>query len=383
MPQSGMNPGTPPPVSYEFRLTKPSPDGISPAPAHHSATDSSSGNPCPEKEALKRRVAEKLMAHSPQLRLYQFPYDQIARFEQIPQEEAHRKYRQLELNGPEDGHGIQIVLWDDEASLTVPFWHDLEKSALAFRELWPQLNIICQEAGYTVYDPQLGQLVDLATGFDTALAHYLATARNVRNALPINGAPKADLRTTPAAPAPNSSQEIQFPSIRQLAASEDSRAVLVAVQPTGAVCGYAEVCIRRDHGTGASTVPVACLESWHVAPGLLQHEVGQELLASVEQWALARGLRELASEVALDNEQSVRAHLAGGFAERRRMVHFTKLLSVRVSFRNGIPVTGQPLTSRAASPASGEPKSAEPTSPALDVATAMLCTAGASGSSRS
>ena len=66
---------------------------------------------------MKRRVADALIAHNPKLEVFQFGYEEIAEFEKITVKQARRKYRHLELNGPEEGtNGIQITLFDDEAS---------------------------------------------------------------------------------------------------------------------------------------------------------------------------------------------------------------------------------------------------------------------------
>src|SRR2546421_82577 len=79
----------------------------------------------------------------------------------------------LELNGPREGaNGIQITLFDDEASVTVPFWHKGDKAAHTFREIWSYLEIISREAGYLIYDPQIDRISDASAGFGDALTCY-------------------------------------------------------------------------------------------------------------------------------------------------------------------------------------------------------------------
>ena len=107
------------------------------------------------------------------------------KLQKISVEEARLKFRHLELNGPEEGcNGIQITLFDDEASVTVPFWHEGNKAAETFREIWSYLAIICREAGYLIYDPQVDRVFDASAGFDDALACYTGTMQQIRKTLP-------------------------------------------------------------------------------------------------------------------------------------------------------------------------------------------------------
>jgi aminoglycoside 6'-N-acetyltransferase I len=92
--------------------------------------------------------------------------------------------------------------------------------------------------------------------------------------------------------------------MQQLSASEDAGVVLVAQRNTGALCGFAEVSIRRDHVDGASAVPVAYLEGWYVEPDVRGTGVGWQLLEAVEKWAAGRGLKELASDAELGQHRS-------------------------------------------------------------------------------
>jgi aminoglycoside 6'-N-acetyltransferase I len=332
-----------------------------------SVADFSSTPPDSRKEVLKRRVAERLIARNPQLQLYQFPYEKIAQFEKISLEETRRKYRHLELSGPEGGNGIQVTLWDDEALLTLPFWHELEKAEGAFLELWNYADIVCRETGYAVYDPQMERKLDPSAGYEEALANYLRTAREVRDALPANGAQRDGAqtdRTDTAGSGP-------FPMIRQVAAGENS-ATLLALNETGTVCGYAEVSVRQ-RGAGCGSNPaVAYLESWYVVPEFRGRGFGLDLLEAAEQWAAARGLRELASEVELNAKDMIRAHLACGFAESRRAVRFTKPIQLRLSARRPEHSASQPAP--ACEPDFGQDAHTEMAStlPEPDAATARL-----------
>ena len=52
--------------------------------------------------------------------------------------------------------------------------------------------------------------------------------------------------------------------------------------------------------------------------------VGRRLIEAAERWTVAQGLTELASDVEIDNEGSLRAHAALGFDETFRVVQFLK-----------------------------------------------------------
>src|SRR5713226_3655866 len=100
-------------MSYDFRLFKPRAGEDPHVTARADSTGLPSIPPDPEKEALKRKVDETLVAHNPKLEVFQFDYDALARSQKISVEDARLKFRHLELNGPEeDSNGIQITLFD-------------------------------------------------------------------------------------------------------------------------------------------------------------------------------------------------------------------------------------------------------------------------------
>jgi len=175
-------------MSYDFRLFKRR-DGEDPHVTAQRDSEEFAATPLdPQKEALKRRVADALIAHNPKLEVFQFGFEEIAKHEKITVEEARLKYRHLELNGPEeDSTGIQITLFDDEASVTVPFWHEGDKAADTFREIWSYLEIIGRESGYLIYDPQTDRVIDPASGFEDALASYTGVTSRIHQILPTGG----------------------------------------------------------------------------------------------------------------------------------------------------------------------------------------------------
>ena len=54
--------------------------------------------------------------------------------------------------------------------------------------------------------------------------------------------------------------------------------------------------------------------------------VGERLVRAAEAWAQHKRMREMGSDCLLDNDISRRAHIAIGYQERERLIHFRKRL---------------------------------------------------------
>lgn len=173
-------------MSYDFRLfpRRTGEDPLVTAQRDADEEDMEIFLPDAEKEALKLKVASALMAFNPDLQPFQFEYDEITKMQGISIEEAKLKYRHIELNGPDKGNGIQIDIYDDEISLTVPFWHTAEKASTVFREIWGYLKIIQSESGYITYDLQLDSIVDLNVDFQRVLNVYEESYQSMMRQLP-------------------------------------------------------------------------------------------------------------------------------------------------------------------------------------------------------
>ncbi len=102
-------------------------------------------------------------------------------------------------------------------------------------------------------------------------------------------------------------------------------AVFVAVRPAGGLGGFLEASLR-GYADGCETHPVGYIEGWYVDPDLRRQGVGRELVREAEAWARAQGCTEMASDCELDNEVSFHAHLALGYEEADRLIHFMKKL---------------------------------------------------------
>lgn len=163
-------------MSYDFFLFRPK-NGDDPVALARRLLDEADdalnpGKPDDDKEERKQSLAAALVAVNPALEVYPFDHAAIARKEGMTVKEARRRWRHLELNGPEDGNGIQIALYDDTADLTVPYWHHGEDARRTVWEVWRYLEVLEREGGFVTYDPQLERVLDLGTDLDAVLAGY-------------------------------------------------------------------------------------------------------------------------------------------------------------------------------------------------------------------
>jgi aminoglycoside 6'-N-acetyltransferase I len=108
--------------------------------------------------------------------------------------------------------------------------------------------------------------------------------------------------------------------------TEDTTEIaFVAVRPQGSLGGFLEASLRR-YAAGCDTSPVGYVEGWYVDADLRQRGIGAQLVEAAEAWARGRGCQEMASDCLLDNEVSLHAHLALGYEETDRLIHFRKAL---------------------------------------------------------
>lgn len=138
------------------------------------------GEPDQDKEKRKQMLKFALIEKNPKLQKFDFGFEEIAKIEGISTEEAKVRFRHLELNGPEDGNGIQIMLYDDLATVTVPYWHEVEEAKKVFEEIWTYLEVIQDKAGYVIYDPQLERILKLSTDFADSLSSYARVVEHIR-----------------------------------------------------------------------------------------------------------------------------------------------------------------------------------------------------------
>ena len=104
----------------------------------------------------------------------------------------------------------------------------------------------------------------------------------------------------------------------------DLKIVLLAVQDTKAI-GFAELS-ERSIAEGCFAGPVAYLEGWYIKPEFRRIGVGKALIDAAIIWAKSNSYPHLASDAELTNVDSQNAHIALGFEEVERAVHFKMAL---------------------------------------------------------
>ena len=101
--------------------------------------------------------------------------------------------------------------------------------------------------------------------------------------------------------------------------------VFVADRGNGKLGGFIETGMR-SYAEACHTSPVGYIEGWYVDPDLRRQGVGRRLVRAAEDWARSQGLQEMASDTWLDNDISYCSHLALGYQESERLIHFRKTL---------------------------------------------------------
>lgn len=181
-------------MSYDFQLFQ-VPDGASPMSAYKTHRNRQEAKAAsrrrgenrwdlvdPSKEQMKRRLSTSLIASHPELRLSERDYVALARTKSITEDEARRRYRDLELSDIESG--LQVLLFDDTAYITLPFDPESKSSAeLRLRAAWTCLEVLAKEGSFSTYDSQLGKILNLNTDFRAVLQSFLAANEQVNQIL--------------------------------------------------------------------------------------------------------------------------------------------------------------------------------------------------------
>ena len=111
----------------------------------------------------------------------------------------------------------------------------------------------------------------------------------------------------------------------ELILADPSSPVFVLERSDGTLGGFLEASTRK-YADGCVTAPVGYIEGWYVDEDLRGQGLGHELVRAAEDWARSQGLQEMGSDTWLDNDVSIRAHLAMGYEEVERLIHFAKTL---------------------------------------------------------
>jgi aminoglycoside 6'-N-acetyltransferase I len=125
---------------------------------------------------------------------------------------------------------------------------------------------------------------------------------------------------------PHDGASAQLSDMDAWLARPDSVVLVVPRSGAGAgLAGFVEVG-TRSVADSCETSPVAYIEGWYVDADMRRQGVGAALVRAAEDWARAKGLRELASDTQIANTASQQAHVAIGFVEVERLVAYRKVL---------------------------------------------------------
>ena len=162
-------------MSYDLYLVRSGMDAPAAARLVLGDADANDPNPGPVNSAAEQRKSHLVAALrkvNPALEPFIFDYAEIARLQTTSEDEARRRWRHIELNGPEDGNGIQITLHDEAVAVTVPYWHRGVAADGVWAEIWRYLQVLCTEGRLDVYDPQLDRMLQLQRDLPEVVAAY-------------------------------------------------------------------------------------------------------------------------------------------------------------------------------------------------------------------
>jgi hypothetical protein len=140
-------------------------------------------NPGPsvaEREEWKRRLRGVLIREEPKFEQFEFDFHEIARIDSISEGEARTRYRHVELNLLEsDRSGIQVTLYDQTVSITIPYWHNEAAASQVFVRVGRYIELLENSGDLVTYDPQVGRIVRFATDLGEILQRYLSVMARI------------------------------------------------------------------------------------------------------------------------------------------------------------------------------------------------------------
>ena len=125
---------------------------------------------------------------------------------------------------------------------------------------------------------------------------------------------------------PEAAVEVHRSFLRGLVKDSKPFHAFVASDPEAGLLGFAEVAVRTDFVNGCRHRPALFLEGIFVRPECRGRGVARALVEAAGDWGVRQGCREFASDVEIDDENSLAAHRGLGFEETERVVYFRKPL---------------------------------------------------------
>jgi aminoglycoside 6'-N-acetyltransferase I len=113
--------------------------------------------------------------------------------------------------------------------------------------------------------------------------------------------------------------------IRYFHEPDERMRTFVAEDEAGRLVGFLEL-DQRKYAAGCDSSPVPFIEGWYVDPPFRLQGVGRALFRAAEDWAIAHGFGEIASDADITNAVGIAAHEALGYQEVERVVCFRRSL---------------------------------------------------------
>lgn len=124
--------------------------------------------------ATKLAIVQALTAYNPKLEANDFHYGDITKLSVSTIEQEKNKFDHIEINHPDDGPSLRIIIYDNHVFITASYGTRGQKAEQLFEYIKAYIKIIRETAGYLISDPQTGEVYDPAeTKFD-GLAKYLS-----------------------------------------------------------------------------------------------------------------------------------------------------------------------------------------------------------------
>jgi aminoglycoside 6'-N-acetyltransferase I len=125
---------------------------------------------------------------------------------------------------------------------------------------------------------------------------------------------------------PEAGPEEQKAFLRDFVRDSAAFCAFIAQDPEQGLLGFAEVSVRTDFVNGCRQRPALFLEGIYTRPEHRGRGVARELCEAAGRWGREQGCREFASDVYIDDTNSLAAHRGLGFEETERVVYFRKPL---------------------------------------------------------
>ncbi len=170
-------------MSYDFHLFIPKPglDRQVALEAWKDEMESGQTNVAvPGSDKRKKSLVNALLSQSSNLESFELNFTNIAKDHEISEAEARTLYDHVEINDPKTG--IQIMLFDNGASIGVPYGSTKIDSTSVIRHVWTYLQIFQREGGFLIFDPQVEQVLDLDNDLDMVTCAYNKCAEQINKA---------------------------------------------------------------------------------------------------------------------------------------------------------------------------------------------------------